>query len=685
MADYTLSVEVTGDVTKMQKAFEQAQESAKGLKEKVGNSFNFSEAMTTAGDNLKAFGSKMSSIGSNIQAIGLKMSLGLTLPIIAAGKQLVTAASDYQENLNKVDVAFGKSSESVKKFASTATTQFGLSKNAALDAAALFGDMGTSMGLPQAEAAKMATSLTGLAGDMASFKNIGVEQAMTALNGVFTGETESLKTLGIVMTDANLNAYALEKGFGKTTDQMTQSEKVALRYAYVMDATKNAQGDYARTSDGTANSMRTFQSELSNLAAELGQNLLPVITPIIRKMTELVKAFGKMSPETQKLILGIAAFVAAAGPVAVVIGTITKTIGIIISSIGGLIGSFGTISTVVSSIWTVVSTVFTAIVGAIGWPVTTILALIGFFALLYAKFEPFREFVNGIVSSIAEFFSGVWTTITTNATTAFTNIVTAVSLGIEGIKAVASVIGGFFSDIWNGIEAVAVGVWNGITSFITGAINGIIGVVGTISGAFSAVFNGLKGIASGAMNGVESVVVGVFNAIKGAWNGLTGFVQGVFNGISSAVQSLVSSVKGFVNDVIGGINSAISIINKIPGVSIGAIPQLARGTQNWQGGFARMNEGGRGELTYLPGGSVVVPHDISMKYARESARANAPVVVTSGADDLAYRALKVAQDASKRPVVLNVNGKSFAKTAGNDIVSYQNSQETSLKRLRGEI
>ena len=96
----------------------------------------------------------------------------------------------------------------------------------------------------------------------------------------------------------------------------------------------------------------------------------------------------------------------------------------------------------------------------------------------------------------------------------------------------------------------------------------------------------------------------------------------MFDGISSAVQSLVDSVTGFINGVIGGINSAIGLINKIPGVEIGEIPYLANGTPNWQGGFAYMNEGGRGELTYLPNGSQVIPHDVSVKYAKESARAN---------------------------------------------------------------
>ncbi len=124
------------------------------------------------------------------------------------------------------------------------------------------------------------------------------------------------------------------------------------------------------------------------------------------------------------------------------------------------------------------------------------------------------------------------------------------------------------------------------------------------------------------MNNVSRLITGVFENIRGAWKGLTTFVDGIFNGISSNVQVLVNQVKGFVNDVIGGVNAAVSLINKIPGVSISAIPMLYRGTNDWQGGFARMNEGGRGELVNLPNGAQVIPHDVSMKYAREAGRAS---------------------------------------------------------------
>lgn len=143
--------------------------------------------------------------------------------------------------------------------------------------------------------------------------------------------------------------------------------------------------------------------------------------------------------------------------------------------------------------------------------------------------------------------------------------------------------------------------------------------------AYAAILTG----AQTAFAGVSAAVTGAFGAIQGAWSGLVGFAQGVFDGIGAAVQRLVGQVKGFVNGVIGGINGALTIINAIPGVAIAPIPYLLHGADDWAGGFARMNEGGRGELVYLPGGAQVVPHDLSVQYAKEAARAAAqPVQVT---------------------------------------------------------
>lgn len=287
--------------------------------------------MQEAGSKLKDTGSKISGAGTNM--------LPVTAGVAAAGGAAIKYASDTEESVNKVDVAFGKSAGKVKEFAESALENFGMAKGSALDAAATFGDMGTSMGLSKKTAADMATSLTGLGGDLASFKNIGVDQAMTALNGVFTGETESLKQLGIVMTQSNLDAFAMANGFRKTTKEMTEAEKVQLRYAYVMDATKNAQGDFARTSDGTANALRTSQEGAKELAASFGEMLLPAIANILGKVNDVIKYFSDMDDKTKKVIITIAGIIAVVGPALIIIGNIISAIGIITGAIGTLMSA----------------------------------------------------------------------------------------------------------------------------------------------------------------------------------------------------------------------------------------------------------------------------------------------------------------------------------------------------------
>ena len=248
---------------------------------------------------------KLNRFSTNAKRIGATLTRRVALPLAAAGGFAIKFASDLQESMNKADVAFGNSANKVKEFADTALSSFGISEGAALDMMAMFGDMGTSMGLTQAAAADMSTSMTGLAGDLSSFKNIPIQQAMTALAGVFTGETESLKRLGVVMTEVNLKAFALEQGIKKQWKEMTQAEKVNLRYQYILSVTENAQGDFARTSEGAANQMRIFQESLKELAADFGKILLPAFEKGITKVNDLLENFRELSDESKKLIVGI--------------------------------------------------------------------------------------------------------------------------------------------------------------------------------------------------------------------------------------------------------------------------------------------------------------------------------------------------------------------------------------------
>lgn len=267
----------------------------------------------------------MQRVGNKMQYLGKKMTLTVTAPILAVGAASIKLAADFDEAMNKVDVVFKDSAMDIQNWSKTTLKSFGLAQGTALDTAALFGDMATGMGLSTKEASNMSKTLVGLSGDLASFKNLRIDIAETALKSIFTGETESLKNLGIVMTQANLEAWALSKGVKANIKDMTEAQKVQLRYAFVLDKTKNAQGDFLNTQDSASNQMRIFTESLKQLGQSMAKTILPVVTSIIMKLNKLIEAFSNLSERTKKTIVVIALLVAAIGPLLVITGTVIKS------------------------------------------------------------------------------------------------------------------------------------------------------------------------------------------------------------------------------------------------------------------------------------------------------------------------------------------------------------------------
>ena len=212
--------------------------------------------------------------------------------IVKFGKQCIEAASNLQEVANVVDVTFGASAQKINNWAKQNAASFGLSETAAKRYAGTYGTMAKQFNMTEEQAASMAIELTKLTGDIASFYNITDQAAATKLKAIFTGETESLKELGVVMTQTQLDSYALANGWNKTTQEMTEQEKVILRYQYTFEKLGHAQGDFMRTSDGYANSVRTLKLELENLKVEVGNELIPVAAQGIGALGDVIKAVG---------------------------------------------------------------------------------------------------------------------------------------------------------------------------------------------------------------------------------------------------------------------------------------------------------------------------------------------------------------------------------------------------------
>lgn len=208
--------------------------------------------------------------------------------LIDFGSEAIKLGSDLNEVQNVVDVAFPKMSKQVDEFAKSAMYASGLSETMAKRYTGTFGAMSKAFGFSEQQAFEMSTALTSLAGDVASFYNISQDEAYTKLKSVFTGETETLKDLGVVMTQTALDAYAMANGFGKTTAEMSEAEKVALRFAFVQSQLALASGDFARTSDSWANQVRIMKLQFQSFMASVGQGLINLFTPVIQVLNFLL-------------------------------------------------------------------------------------------------------------------------------------------------------------------------------------------------------------------------------------------------------------------------------------------------------------------------------------------------------------------------------------------------------------
>lgn len=232
-------------------------------------------------------------LGSAVKKIGLLIGGAFAVgKLVQFGKECVELGSDLAEVQNVVDVTFTTMSDKVNEFAKNAMTSAGLSETMAKRYVGTFGAMSKSFGFSESQAYDMSTALTQLTGDVASFYNISQDLAYIKLKSVFTGETETLKDLGVVMTQSALDQYALANGYGKTTSAMTEQEKVALRLAFVQKQLSAASGDFIRTSDSWANQVRVMQLQLQSLKATVGQGLINIFAPILKVINVLL---GKLA------------------------------------------------------------------------------------------------------------------------------------------------------------------------------------------------------------------------------------------------------------------------------------------------------------------------------------------------------------------------------------------------------
>lgn len=452
---------------------------------------------------------------------------------------------------------------------------------------------------------------------------VSLGPALKIIGSITTGVGKMVKTFntiksaGAAVSGLVGDINAVKNAFGGMAGPLTeQQQKIA---------------NFATSVQSSFNSIRSGAQALPGFLSASAQNIGGAFASIGTTISGTARSAGtallglgtSMKAAIAPFLPAIAIFAALAAAMVYLWNTNDEFKNSMISSWNEIKAAF---EPVLQSMATLISEVVQAIMPAIQ-------ELAGAFAQLIPAITPIitliAQLIAGIMPLVATLVSSLAPVITQIATSLAPIISQLMSVLAPILTTIGNIITTYIMPAITTIVSIVANVINTIIqivtpiiSFIANVVGQIISVIASIISTVASVFNKIYSTVSSVMGRVRSFIVNVFNTIKSAWSGLTGFVSGVFSGIAGAVQRLVNTVKGFVNNVIGGINAAISLINKIPGVSIGKIPYLAHGTNNWQGGFAIMNEGGRGELVNLPNGSQVIPHDISVKYARESARAN---------------------------------------------------------------
>jgi hypothetical protein len=287
-----------------------------------------------ADDATSSLTSRIGALGPKMVSAGQKATLGMTLPIAGMAVGFVMAASDLNEATTAATTTYGAAAEQIVAWSQNSAQAVGLSSQQYLAAATQLGVFGNAAGLTGSDLASFGNDTIKAAADLASFYNVPVPEALDAIRAGLTGETEGLRRFGIMMNDATIQAYAMENGIWDGTGAMTEQQKILARQGFIMESMGAATGDFANTSDGLANQMRILKAELTNVAASMGQHLLPIVIKGVSFVRKLVDIFGGLSPSVQKVILIFMALAAAIGPVLVVAGTLIGAVTSIAAAFG---------------------------------------------------------------------------------------------------------------------------------------------------------------------------------------------------------------------------------------------------------------------------------------------------------------------------------------------------------------
>lgn len=478
----------------------------------------FASDMGRAGGEVANFANRFQSVGRRLQGIGTTMSLAVTAPLVALGVHVHQAAADAEELQSAFDYSFGEMSDDMNEWARQTGDAMGSSTQAIQQAAFTFNQLFREAAPTGEAAADLSRQFAVLAQDLSSFYNVAESDAMDKLRAGLVGEAEPLRAFGVFLTAAAVEARALEMGLAATSAELTEQDKILARANLIMEATAAAQGDVARTADSATNKGRAFRAQLDELAVMLGQRLLPLVTPVVAFLTDILQRFSEMPEGVQQAIVVVGLLAAAIGPLLVVIGTLISSVGTIVGFLGsaGLAGAMAAIGPVILPV------------------IAAVAALVAAFMLFRDDLLPvFEAFRAKVVEVLGPQFSELIASVRALLTELWEGPLGA------GVRVVIDFLGQLLAAFLGTFGEALIRVVSAAIEIVTGIIDAVTNVVRIVSAL-------LRGDWSGAWNAAKDLVMGVVRTVLGV-------LEALVPGALDAMRRLYEGVRDWLMDRLGAV------------------------------------------------------------------------------------------------------------------------------------
>lgn len=608
------------------------------------------EAQNTA-DKSQSMAQKFGAVGDKMASIGSSMMKGITLPVMGAGIAFTKVASDAAEMQSKFDTVFKETSSSVEKWAADYGNAVGRSSDQLKEATSNSADLLIGMGMTETQAGSLSMQMVELALDLGSFNNASDEQSIEAFTKALMGETEMMKGLGVNLSDTIMEQSEFVKKTGKSWKEMTLAEKATARYNEALKQSPNAIGDAVKTADGFANQLKRMKGNLHDLAKNIGNILLPVMTKLVQGMNKAIKAlsnFAEKNPEVTQTIVILAGALATVGPVLFIVGkgmgllaALSASTGFALMPLIGIIAAVGATLTALAVGWSqnlgniqgVTSSAFATIKATFaessGKMQEIFKTLWGVCKDIWATVgEPMFNLIGQVVQICVNFFQLMWPKVME----VFKVVVDAIKIAWENvgkpvfeiIKTVAGSVISFIQANWPTISKIIDQVfgivrsaWENVLKPVFERITSI--VKDTILPTFQRVWPSIQNlmqtcfnIAAAAWNGIlKPALEGLVSTVQWVWDRVSpvlGWIEdkfsSVFNWIGDKIQWASDKLNSFMGFFRNAQAEAQAADWGIPSGAGNIEDYLYKGTDYWKGGYAMVGEQGP-EIVELPRGSKV--------------------------------------------------------------------------------